>query len=168
MITIPPRPRPPPLRCSACIAALQEAHFTFLTHYLNVCDTHDLFPTDLSIKGPSPSVNDVLTALSDSSIAPTPTDKDEPLWAQAMASDECEYWIAEAHKELKSLEDLNVFVLVPCSNIPHGHHPLKGKLICKQKHNDTGCLVWYKVCYVVKGFTQRYGIDYDKTTMPTI
>jgi hypothetical protein len=31
-----------------------------------------------------------------------------------------------------------------------------------------GQIVRYKVCYIAKGFAQRYGVDFDKTTAPTI
>jgi hypothetical protein len=40
-------------------------------------------------------------------------------------------------------------------------------LVCKRKRDDAGNVVRYKVRYVAKGYTQRYGIDYDKTTAPT-
>ena len=85
-----------------------------------------------------------------------------------MASSECEYWIAGGRDELKSLQDLKVFVLVPRSDLPSGHRPLRGKLVCKRKRDDSGRIVRYKVRYVAKGFAQRYGIDYDKTTAPTV
>ena len=51
--------------------------------------------------------------------------------------------------------------------MPPGLKPLKGKLVCKRKHDDTGTVTQYKVCYVAKGYTQCYGVDYDKTTAPT-
>jgi len=92
----------------------------------------------------------------------------EPSWAQALASPEREFWIAGGRKELNSLEDLKVFVLVPRLEVPRGHCPPKGKLVCKLKRDDTGKVVRYKVQYVAKGFAQRWGIDYDKTTAPTI
>jgi hypothetical protein len=85
-----------------------------------------------------------------------------------MASNERKYWIAGGRDKLKSLQDLKVFVLIPRSKIPRNQRPLKGKLVCKQKHDDTGRVVRYKVRYVAKGFAQRYGIDYDKTTAPTV
>jgi len=50
---------------------------------------------------------------------------------KAMALPEHEYWIAGAHKELQSLKDLQVFILVPRSSMPKGRCPLKGKLVCK-------------------------------------
>ena len=53
---------------------------------------------------------------------------DEPSWAQALTSLEREFWIAGGHKELKSLKDLKVFVLVPRSEVPHSHRPLKGNV----------------------------------------
>src|SRR5438105_5041208 len=72
-----------------------------------------------------------------------------------------------AREELRSLTDLQVFTLIPRSDVPRGRRPLKGKLVCKRKRDDTGNVVRYKVRYVTKGYTQRYGVDYDKTTAPT-
>jgi hypothetical protein len=168
-ITIPPRLS---LRRSACIRALNQSDdhtAAFLAKYSTVRDTHDLLPTDIIFENDSASIDDILSALSDSSLEPTSADdNDEPTWAQAMASDEREYWIAGGRDELKSLEDLKVFVLVPRSELPRGQCPLKGKLICKRKLNDTGHIVQYKVRYMAKGFAQCYGVDYNKATAPTV
>ena len=76
--------------------------------------------------------------------------------------------LAGGRDELKSLKDLKVFVLVPRSEIPCRQRPLKGKLVCKQKRDEMGNVVCYKVRYVAKGYAQHYGIDYDKTTAPTV
>ena len=162
-ITIPPHP---PLHRSARIHALSERDHTlaFLAEYSTVRDTHDLFPTDLVIKGALPSIDYILAALTDGSLEPSPADDDEPTWAQAMASNEREYWIAGGRDELKSLQDLKVFVLVPCSNVPHGQRLLKGKLVCKKKQDNTGHVTRYKVQYVAKGFAQNFGIGYESTT----
>ena len=167
-ITIPPRRRSPRLQALARSPDNDDYALAFLTEYSPVCNTHDLFPANLCIEGSNLSVDAVLSALSDGSIEPVPDHGDEPLWAQAMSSTEREYWIAGARDELKSLADLNVFVLVPRTDLPRGHRPLQGKLVCKRKRDDTGKIVRYKVRYVAKGFAQRYGIDYDKTTAPTV
>ena len=83
---------------------------------------------------------------------PSNTD-DEPTWAQAIMSQEQEYWIAGTHDKLKSLQDLKVFILVLRSQLPHGQWPLKGQLMCKCKCDSTGNVIRYKVQYVVKGFS---------------
>ena len=44
---------------------------------------------------------------------------------------------------------------------------MHGKLVCKCKHDDLGTIMCYKVRYVVKGYAQCYGVDYDKMTAPT-
>src|SRR6266702_6876079 len=142
--------------------------FAILSEYSEVRDTHDLLHADLCFEDIPLSVDEALAALSDGSLEPTVEPDDEPSWAQALASPEREFWIAGGREELKSLEDLKVFVLVPRSEVPRGHRPLKGKLVCKQKRDDTGKVVRYKVRYVAKGFAQRWGIDYDKTTAPTV
>jgi hypothetical protein len=84
-----------------------------------------------------------------------------------MASPEWEYWITGTCDELCSLVDLHVFVLVPHSELPKGKQPLRGKLVYKHKHDNTGKIICYKVRYVTKGFAQRQGINYDKTSAPT-
>jgi hypothetical protein len=113
------------------------------------------------------TVDEVLSAIADGTAEFEADIGDDPTWAEAIASPEREYWIAGGREELKSLEDLRVFVLVPRSEIPRGHKLLKGKLVCKRKRDDTGKVVRYKVRYVAKGYAQQYGIDYNKTTAPT-
>ena len=54
------------------------------------------------------SIEDALATLSNGSFKPELEPDDEPIWAQALASPEREYWIAGGHDELKSLEDLSV------------------------------------------------------------
>jgi len=151
-------------------AQLKDHTQAFLTEFAPLHQTHLLLAVDLDRNSSfsSLSIDDILSALSDGTIEPVLDSGDEPSWAQALASPECKYWIAGGRDELKSLEDLRVFILVPCSEIPCGQRPLKGKLVCKRKRDDVGNVVCYKVQYVAKGYAQHYGIDYDKTTAPTV
>jgi hypothetical protein len=120
----------------------------FLSEFAPFCDTHHLIPTDLDLDDQAPffpSVDEVLSTMSDGTLEPTLDTDDDPSWPEALASPEREYWIAGVCDELKSLEDLKVFVLVPRSEVPRGQRPLKGKLVCKCKRDDQGNVVRYKV-----------------------
>ena len=77
---------------------------------------------------------------------------DDLSWAEALASLEYEYWVVGAQEELQSLQDMQVFVLISCSFLSSSCRPLKGKLVCKYKHNDSDKIVYYKVQYVAKGY----------------
>jgi Reverse transcriptase (RNA-dependent DNA polymerase) len=140
-------------------------HSAFLTEFAPICDSHEIFPVELQIN--NLPVSEVLTAISDGSLSPELDSGDDPSWADALASPDREYWIAGVREELKSLEDLQVFVLVPKSAVPSGHRLLKGKLVCKRKRDDMGNIIQYKVRYIAKGYAQQHGIDYDKTCTPT-
>ena len=139
----------------------------FLTEYAHVHETHCLLSVPLTCFTAQLSVDDALAALSSGDAEPLLDEDDDPAWATALASPDREYWIAGACDEIKSLEDLKVFVLIPRSAVPQNQRPLKEKLVCKRKHDDSGNVARHKVRYVAKGFAQRYLIDYEKTTAPT-
>jgi len=144
-----------------------DLHTAFLSEYVPFLNTHnDLLPLDFT---PSDfdSIDTFITSLSDGSTEPNFDTNDDPSWVAAICSPEREYWIAGARDKLNSLTDLQVFSLIPRSDVPCGRRPLKGKLVCKHKRDDTGNVVHYKVCYVAKGYTQCYGIDYNKMTSLT-
>jgi hypothetical protein len=136
----------------------------FLAEFSPFCNSHDLLPLNVTSTDAT-SVPDLIAAIADGSLELDL--EDELKWHEALRSPEREYWIAGGHDEVRSLEALKVFVLVPQLEVPRGACPLKGKLVCKKKRDDTGKIVCYKVRYVAKGYAQQYGINYDKTTAPT-
>src|SRR6267142_5934985 len=115
-------------QCALCLENLTKALICNLT-----LESYEIIPTDLNLETELLSVDEAITAISDSTITPIIDSGDDPSLSKALASPEREYWIAGGRNKLKSLEDLRVFVLVPCSDVPHGQCPLKGKLVCKRK-----------------------------------
>ena len=89
------------------------------TYHIPFIDSHLLLPLDISDLSTF-SVDSVLSVIADGSLEPSVDSDDDPLWAEAMASPERKFWIAGAHDEIRSLEDLRVFTLVPCSKLPKG------------------------------------------------
>src|SRR6266702_70959 len=115
--------------CSAAIHCQEERssrratssndHTTaFISLFAPMRDSHDLIPLDTLSNHGLTLVDEVLTALTNGSVEPEVDLDDEPSWGKAMASPECEYWVARSREEIKSLEDLNVFVLVPRTYSP--------------------------------------------------
>jgi hypothetical protein len=100
----------------------------FLAEFSPFCDSHDLLPLDATSTDAT-SVIDFVAAIADGSLKPKLEDK--PKWHVALQSPEQEYWIVGGHDEVRSLQELKVFVLVPRSEVPRGMRPLKGKLVCK-------------------------------------
>ena len=163
----PPPPPPPALLChSQRIAALNNSQaIALLAKYSLLHNSHNLLP--LSVSDSSLFPDFVLSALADGLLKPEVDIRDDPLWKDALQSSEHEYWIAGAKEEIQSLKNLQVFILVPRTSIPSGRQPICGKLICKCKQDNSGQICRYKVCYIAKGYTQIYGINYDKTTALT-
>ena len=77
-----------------------------------------MISSPLSVANPSLSIDLVLSALADSSMEPAVDTGDDPSWTEALASLEREYWVVGAWEELQSLQDMQVFVLVPHSSLP--------------------------------------------------
>jgi hypothetical protein len=55
--------------------------------------------------------------------------------------------------------------LVPC---PPGTNVVTGKWLFRHKLTSDGSLDCYKACWVLRGFTQRPGVDYDETFGPVV
>ena len=86
---------------------------------------------------------------------------DEPRsYQEAMNSSEQSLW-EEAIKEKMSLFVANN--TWPLKELLHDWKTLSGKWIFKKKISIDGKIVRHKARWVVRGFKQRYGLDYDKT-----
>jgi hypothetical protein len=68
-------------------------------------------------------------------------------------------------EEFAALIANNTWDLVPR---PVGSNVVTGKWIFKHKFNSDGSLERYKARWVLRGFTQRPGIDYDETFSPVV
>jgi Reverse transcriptase (RNA-dependent DNA polymerase)/GAG-pre-integrase domain len=89
---------------------------------------------------------------------------DEPpeptTWKSAMAHPTHDEWLTAAKEELDSLVNNNTWTLV---DLPKNQKFLPGKWVFKYKRNSLGVIIRYKARWVVKGYEQQEGIDYNET-----
>jgi histone deacetylase 1/2 len=72
-------------------------------------------------------------------------------------------WHKAMLEEYNALMTNNTWCLVPR---PAGTNVITGKWIFRHKHNSDGSLARYKARWVVRGFNQEHGVDYDETFSP--
>ena len=82
-------------------------------------------------------------------------------YQEAMELPEAELWKEAAQKEIKSLQDLKVYTLVPKSNVPKGQNGICSKWVFKVKTDNT-----YKARLVAQGWNQVHGRDCGRTYAP--
>jgi Reverse transcriptase (RNA-dependent DNA polymerase) len=91
--------------------------------------------------------------------------EDEPSLMEALGSDEHSAWSDAIDAELTQMEKVNAWVpVIP----PWDANIIPGHYIFHCKHNETGSIVCYKACLVIKGFKQQFGVNYIKTFAPTV
>jgi hypothetical protein len=73
-------------------------------------------------------------------------------------------WRHSMKKEFDALIANNTWDLVS----PVGSNVVTGKWIFKHKFNSDGSLERYKAHWVLRGFTQQPGVDYDETFSPVV
>jgi hypothetical protein len=81
-------------------------------------------------------------------------------WKDAMLHNGYERWLKAANDEMDSLISNKTWSLV---DPPSNQSILKGKWVFKYKNGPLGEIVRYKARWVVKGYEQQQGIDYDET-----
>jgi hypothetical protein len=74
-------------------------------------------------------------------------------------------WRAAMTDEYKALVDNGTWCLVP--RPPHANI-ISGKWVFKHKYRADGSLARHKARWVIRGFSQRHGIDYDETFSPIV
>jgi len=74
-------------------------------------------------------------------------------------------WRAAMAEEYQALVDNDTWRLVPK---PPGANIVTGKWIYKHKYHSDGTLARHKARWVVRGFTQRHGVDYGETFSPVV
>jgi hypothetical protein len=93
--------------------------------------------------------------------AATSTEAYEPnTYKQAISSEQSQKWREAMDKELRSLEENNVWDL---TNLPDGVTALSGRWVYKLKRGIDGSITRYKARWVVRGFEQEEGVDYHET-----
>ncbi|KAD3337006.1 hypothetical protein E3N88_32526 [Mikania micrantha] len=94
------------------------------------------------------------------------TDGGDPeCYAEAMEYEHKREWVEAMQDEMNSLYEKNTFELV---KLPKGKKALKNKWVYKLKIEKHTSRPRYKARLMVKGFSQRKGIDFDEIFSPVV
>ena len=97
-------------------------------------------------------------------VGSTQFDVEEPeTYARAMQGPNSTEWARAMEEELDQLRKNDTWILVPRSEIEPGHRPLGGKWVYKVKRDVNGEVARFKARWVVKGYLQQFGVDFDQT-----
>lgn len=94
----------------------------------------------------------------------TQIDVEEPeTYSRAMSGTHAQQWSQAMKEELDRLEANQTWDLIHKRDIEPGHKPLGGKWVYKVKRDVNGDIARFKARWVVKGYLQQYGVDFDQT-----
>ncbi|RFU31063.1 hypothetical protein B7463_g5291, partial [Scytalidium lignicola] len=126
------------------------------------------FPDEGEILGQPPAVamayGHCLTARSALNLGYALAVTDDPTelksYKEALDTPYSQEWQDATVTELKSLVKCKTFKL---TRLPPGKHALKGRWVYRIKRNADRQIERFKARFVVKGYEQRHGVDYDQT-----
>ncbi|KAI5327124.1 hypothetical protein L3X38_026520 [Prunus dulcis] len=94
------------------------------------------------------------------------TDEGEPeCYKEALTHDQQDKWLKAMHEEMQSLHENHTYDLV---NLPKGRRALKNKWVYRLKTEENNSKPRFKARLVVKGFSQKKGIDFEEIFSPVV
>lgn len=87
---------------------------------------------------------------------------------EAMSGFDSRHWKEAERVEMEGMHVNGVFTLVPETEVPRGANICQSRYVYDIKTDEKGRLSRYKVRWVAKGFSQRYGKDYFETFSPVV
>ena len=84
---------------------------------------------------------------------------------EALAGPHAREWKAAAESEYKALMENDTWDLV---ELPEGRQAVGSKWVFKVKHDSCGRIERFKGRLVAKGYSQKYGIDFEETFAPVV
>ena len=94
----------------------------------------------------------------------TQLDVEEPeSYNRAMQCPHASQWAQAMKEEIDSLHENKTWVLIPKNEMESGHRPLGGKWVYKVKRDVEGKVSRFKARWVIKGYLQQFGVDFDQT-----
>lgn len=84
---------------------------------------------------------------------------------EVLDSDEADHWMEAINDELRSLEEKDTWVLVPRTK---EQHVITNRWIFRHKFKANGEIDRYKARLVIRGCSQKHGIDYEETFAPVV
>ena len=94
-------------------------------------------------------------------------DRTPSTYREAMASPEAASWKAALDKEMASINEMEVWDLVPRISVPRHQIVLRCKWVFKIKTDEHGAVTVFKARLTPKGFMQREGINVYETFAAT-
>ncbi len=94
----------------------------------------------------------------------TQFDVEEPeTYSRAMQGPHAAEWARAMEEELDQLHKNETWTLVHQDEMEAGHRALGGKWVYKVKRDVDGKVARFKARWVVKGYLQQFGVDFDQT-----
>ncbi|KAK8704498.1 hypothetical protein V6N13_048120 [Hibiscus sabdariffa] len=90
-------------------------------------------------------------------------DVDPKTYEEAIRSIDSSFWKSAINDELESIKSNHTWELV---DLPRGFRTISNKWVFRKKLRQDGSIQKYKARLVVKGFTQKFGIDFFDTYSP--
>ena len=116
-------------------------------------------------KGQYTSLISVGDSITREGVVPENDFKNEPRTHQeALQSEEKGKWMDAMNSEIESLKKRGTWSLV---DLPVGKNLVTNKWVYRIKKDELGRPERYKARLVARGFSQRYGIDFEETFAPT-